>query len=148
MKTRDFYPVNYCEDGPKRKRRDHVPTDVEIVIEEIKIKVERLTHLKRSIDVLNRQHDKKEVMDIDDDDIEEFNKLLEAKDNERDEVPRTIDECDFGTSNDATNDDSDELIVMNSGPASSGIITGITGIEIDEEFSMQYSYTTDVSSSI
>lgn len=116
MRKRKFDPVDYCEDKPKRKRRDHVPTDVENVIEEIKIKVERLTHLKRSVDVLNRQHDKKEVMDIDDDDIEEFNKLLEAKDNERDEVPITVDECDFGTPNDASNDDSDELIVMESGP--------------------------------
>lgn len=85
-------------------------------------------------------------MDLDDDDIEEFNKLLEAKDNDSDEVPTTIHECDFGTPNDASNDDSDELILLESGPARSGIITGIAQIEIDEEFSLQYTYTTDVSS--
>lgn len=61
-------------------------------MEQIKIKVERMTFLKRSIGVLNLQHDKKEVMDIDECDVEEFNKLLEAKDMRNDEVPTRIEE--------------------------------------------------------
>lgn len=108
-----------------------------------------MTFLKRSIGVLNLQHDKKEVMDIDECDVEEFNKLLEAKDMRNDEVPTRIEECVFDQTNDAI-DNSDDVLLVESGralrPARSRIVAGITPTEVDKDFSLEYTYTSDVSS--
>lgn len=144
--------MNYGESKAKRQRRDSWQNDIERVVEEIKIKVERMTYLKRSIDVLNRQHDKREVMDLEEGDIEEFNKLLEAKNIDNEEVPTTIDECEAGQSKEVSNDDSDDVIFIDSQrklpPGPKGITTGIAPIAIDGNFSLEYTYTTDVSTSI
>lgn len=141
--------MNYCERGTKRQRCDRGQNDIERGLEEIKIKVERITYLKRSIDVLNRQHDKREVMHLDDDDIDEFNKLLEARETHNEEAPANTDVCEARQSN---IDDSDDIVIIGSQrklpPKPCSITTGIAPMEIDGGFSLEYTYVTDVSSSV
>lgn len=138
--------MNYSEYEEKRKRGtlNRNDSDTSRAKEQLKIKSERITSLKKAIHVLNQQKDKKEVVDLDNSDIEQFEDLLDEAGHLDDEIPTTINECGSGSSTLATNDDTDDLILIGA-PRSTAITAGISPIELDREFSLEYTYTTDVS---
>lgn len=142
------FPVSYCELSPKKKRLNH-QNDIATAMEEVRVKVERLTYLKRSIDVLNRQLDKREIMDINDEELEEFRDLLTEAGTGNVGMPTTIDECEAVSSERANIDSEDCILIephIRSASGSSNISTGIDPLDIDRDFSVEYTYTTDVSS--
>lgn len=147
-KTRNLFPVNYDESDVKRKRKPNsTQTDVAEIKQQIQIKCEHLSLLKRAINTLNRQHDRREVLDVCESDCDEINDLIEPSDQQNEEVPINMDECDIGgPSGIANDDDSDDLLVIGhpSSSTSRVIRTGIIPFEVDKEFSLEYTYTTDV----
>lgn len=87
------------------------------------------------------------VEDIDENDVVEIQNLIEECD---DEIPSNIEE--IVPSNHPNNheevDDTIQIVADNGATAlASHIATSIPRVEIDEFFSLQYSYTTDVSNS-
>lgn len=144
------YPVNYCEDDEKktRRRRNKKPTDIAKVKMQLKIKLERITLLKKAVRVLNRHEDNRRMETIDDDDLHEFENLLEEQSDRDDEVPMNIEQIEASSAHLSMNNDTDDLILVNDEPhlTPSGIVTGIDPIEVDTEFSREYSFTTDVCS--
>lgn len=80
-------------------------------------------------------------MHLDDNDIEEFNKLLEAKEKHNDAVSVTVDACEAGQAREGDNVNSDDVIFIGSQRKfplqTNNITTGITSIEIDEVFSLE-----------
>lgn len=89
-------------------------------------------------------------MQLDDCDIDEFNKLLEAKEKHDEAVATTIDGCEAVQAREGDNAHSDDVIFIGSQSKlplqTTSITTGIASIEIDGDFSLEYTYTTDVSS--
>lgn len=137
--------------------------------EKIKFKTERITSLTRAISILNRVSDKKEIVDVDEWDLEEYDDLL-GKDAPRniDDVsapppgPReeTNDDCvlmqddeEVSTSHSTGDEeqlmDEDCVLVSKSAqPAQSKAIAvgdDDPALEVDREFSAEYGFYTDVS---
>lgn len=143
--------MDYDESNIKRKRRypNGNLSSAGQVKQKIKIKCEHISRLKGAIGALNRQHDRREVLDVCISDCEEINDLITAPDQQNEEVPTTMNECEDGLSNLANDDDSDDSLAIITPPSSSPSIirTGIMPSEVDKEFSCEYTYTTDVSSS-
>lgn len=144
--------------------------------------------MKKAFNILNRQHDKRKIEDLDPSDVEEFDELLEemesfeigrenepnTNESEVDTVQRTairtlpISAIEYQASTsqlaiapkqtaanglcssldsveaEAGGSDDDDLIEIGSS-GSYPIKTGVEPIQIDREFSKEYSYTVDVS---
>lgn len=67
-KKRAVQPLNYSEKSQKKRRkiaRTNEETQIESMMERIRVKSERLTNLKKALCILNRENDKKEIMDVD-----------------------------------------------------------------------------------
>lgn len=160
-KARNISPVDYCEEKPKNKNRilsDH-EQQVTSIKENIKIKCERLTSLKRAIRFLNQKNDKHKIENLDPMDVDEFDDLL----SDREDDPKTdaITSASVQTkkkknSNDADVNPShvssspihpmdDDIIVIGSNRTAQIITTGIVATETDPEFSLEYGFTKDVS---
>lgn len=113
----------------------------------IQIKCEHLSLLKSAINVLNRQNDRREVLDVCESDCDEINDLIAASDQRNEEVPTNMDECEIdGPSGIANDDDLDDLLLIGQPAASTSSVirAGIIPFEVDKEFSLEYTYTTDV----
>lgn len=140
--------MNYDESDGKRKRKPNCKqTAVAQVKERIRIKCEHMTRLKSAINALNRQHDRREVLDLCESDCEEINDLIVESDGQNEEVPTNMSECEVDGPLEIANDgDLDDLLLIDppSVSASSAIRAGILPIEVDREFSLEYTYTTDV----
>lgn len=126
---------------------------------QIEIKIERISALKKGLCVNNQLRDKNDIECVEDDVAEIFD-LLDGSDDEmpqESEMPEQIEipqrnEIEVTPSpsrnaNTDENEDSVEIITENGiGIAATNEITaGIEPIQVDSEFSLQYSYTTDVS---
>lgn len=150
-RKRRLSPVNYDESDEKRKYRQSNGNQsaAALVKEKIRIECEHISRLKSAIGALNRQHDRREVLDVCESDCEEIDDLITAPDQQNEEVPTSMDECKRVPSKFAEDGDSDDsLIFIASSTLHSSIIrTGIIPLEVDNEFSLEYTYTTDVRSS-
>lgn len=142
-KKRRMYPVVYSEHVEKKKRinPNSAQTDIAVAKNELKIKLEYMTRFKNALRILNQQNDQKEIANLDDSDIEEFECLL---DGDEPNVPVNMDDYEPNSSKLASEDDVGDLFVV-SAPEPTSITTGVDPVEIDKEFSIEYSYTTDVS---
>lgn len=134
-------PVDYCEESPKKKKRPRSPKGLQKQIAEVKgkiqIKSECITHLKKAIYILNIEHDKRKIADLD---VEEYIILLD----DGDYTPPCTN--DAGPSNLLLNHEDDCIEVNRRRPAPqmSTITTGISKVMVDRDFSLEYSYTTKV----
>lgn len=141
--------MDYSETKKKKPSNNRPLTDYAETKQSINIKIERISNLKKAIYIRNQQRDKILIEDIDDNDVDEIQNLIEESD---DEIPSNIEEIvpskHSNTINDEEVDDTIQIVADNAATAlASHIATGIHRMEIDEEFSVQYSYTTGVSNS-
>lgn len=142
--------VNYCEREKKVPTTNRPQSDYAETKQSIKIKVERISNLKKAINIRNQQRDKIKIDDIDDVDVEKIQELIEESD---DEMPPIIDEA--GPSQQPNNEEEADSIIEIISPNGAIASTSnmdcadqTTRMETDKEFSLEYSYTTDVSTSI
>lgn len=140
-RRRGFYPLNYCE-STKKKRRVSKPTgyrkEIADIKSKIKVKSEHLSRLKKAIGILNRQIDKRCIDVISDTELEEYDHLID----DNGSVPQNSN----GTSQaDSTTNDDDDCILIGPGNQTTRA-NAITAAEllIDRDFSLDYTYTTDV----
>lgn len=149
-RARYIHPVNYSEiDEPKRRPLNAKQRHFAKLKNEVKIKCERLTSLKRSICFLNRKSDRHKIENLDPNDVEEFDDLLsedEIPENDQIELVSSL----FASRNPTVSaqlvdDDVIELDARNNTTAM--IRTGVSSdeIEVDLPFSLEYCYTKDVS---
>lgn len=80
-KNRAITPLNYSEDDregyvPVQRSLNEQQQEMASVYERIRIKAERITNLKKALNVLNIQNDKRKIEDIDLSDVDEFDVLL------------------------------------------------------------------------
>lgn len=83
-----------------------------------------------------------DVQNLDPDDIDEIDDLIDESD---DEIPQNENDEPQATNGDDSMDD--DLVEIGIGVATTrnAITAGIVPTELDQEFSLEYSYTTDVS---
>lgn len=143
QKSRALVPLNYCL-SPKKKRGVSNPTGHRLEVLELKstlkVKSEDLSRLKKAIEILNCQIDKKCVDVISDGELEEYDDLIDNGGS----APQNTN----GTpqSHSTTNDD-DDCIVIGAGSqtvCTNAITVGIAELLIDRDFSSEYTYITDV----
>lgn len=135
-RLRRLVPINYCENEKKNPVRRCAPkSECAKIREKIMINVERITYLKRGISIHNRLKDR---------DVEEIQELLNSSDEdtvEDEAAPLSV------TNNDESAEDLIDMVsemdYLVDEP--NEITTGITGLEGDRDFSLEYGYTTDVS---
>lgn len=149
-RARYIHPVNYSEiDKPKRRPLNAKQRHFAKLKNEVKIKCERLTSLKRSICFLNRKSDRHKIENLDPNDVEEFDDLLSEDgipENDRNDcVSNVFVPCTPTVSAQLVDDDVIEVgaryittTMMRTGVSSDGI-------EVDPSFSLEYCYTKDVS---
>lgn len=144
QKRRLLVPLNYCE-SPKKKRRASSPKGYRKRIADIKsklkVKSEHLSRLKKAIGILNRQVDKKNIDVLSDTELEEYDELVDDNDNV---LQNTTDAPHLPTIDD---NDCIEVSADNRAIRANAITTGVDVAELltDRDFSLEYSYTTDVS---
>lgn len=138
--------VDYCEKKEERKKRSQTQrrprSEHETIRQQIKIKIERISNIKKALNIHNQQRDKMQIQDVD---LEEIDELL---DETEDEMPSDIVEIEAGHYQLAQNDGAaDDLIEIGShaGIRTNTISTGIDPIQVDNTFSVEYSFTVDVS---
>lgn len=108
------------------------------VLEEIKIKSERVSRLNTAICILNQEVDKRVIENVEDElDLIEYENLVDDDDNA---VLQTIDMLPSVPNNEINNDC---VEIGRMATVDHSDVTG--GFEIDETFSFEYSYKTDVS---
>lgn len=111
--------------------------------QQIKVKSERITALKRALGTMNRDSDKRCIVDLDQLDLDEYDDLLDD-----DETPQCI--ADVPTPQTSSNEEvDDDCFAINTDQQATqpNIMTiGVEEmlLEIDRDFSLEYSYTTDV----
>lgn len=149
-KKRPIFPMDYCE-SQKRKKCQSKPKGHQKHIadlkENIKVKSEHLSLLKRAVRILNRAYDKKNIDNVDEMDLQEYDDLIDAGSC----VPQNMEV--FGTSQSLSNEETDDdCVVVGAGSRTratrtNAITEGVGEVElqIDKDFSLEYSYTTDVS---
>lgn len=144
QKRRSVLPVNYCEEIGRTERNVRPLNEKQKRImelkTEIKIKSERLTYLKKAVFVFNQQIDKRKVEIIDEDDLEEFEELIDDDDMEYD--------VENGSVPVSNADLSDNVSLIEGGRELNeqrALLPGVEPLQIDSNFSLEYSYTNDVS---
>lgn len=120
-RLRCLIPIDYDEREKKVKKRIRPKTEYSKVIEKISNTIENMSALKKEIYIQNRIKDKISV-----DDLSEIEDLLDDSDSDSEE---TIDIIEA----DSTHAD---------GQSSS--TSAIENLKVDTEFSLEYSFTTDV----
>lgn len=132
-------PNNYCEISPKKT----VAVSVEMAQAkaELKIKIERLTNLNKALKVLNLQNDKRRVELVTDSDLEEIDDIMDTEPDHEMGI-RLAD-----TLQSSHVADSEDVIILGfeNQPPQPTISVGIQSLEVDEDLSLQYSFTVDVS---
>lgn len=108
---------------------------------ELKIKIERVTNLNKALLVLNLQNDKRRVEFVTESDLEEIDDIM---DTEPDHEPGI---CPVNTPQSSHDRDSEDVIILGfeNRPANTVISVGVQPLEVDEDLSLQYSFTVDVS---
>lgn len=178
-KARMIDPMNYSENDvkPQRKRRqlNSPQNEMAEVQGALKIKVERVSNLKKALCFLNLQNDKRRIEDIDECDVEEYDVLLSEDETEGCPSPVTVSmrsNClanptqtttipmqsanNAGTANgsylpvdpkmNATDgSECNDVIGIGSNGMNSAIRTGIDPLQTDPKFSLEYSFATEVS---
>lgn len=139
--------MNYDEsdEKPIRRKTNGNQSGVAQFKKKIRIECEQLSRLKSAIGALNRQYDRREVLDVCESDCEQINDLIASPDQQNEEVPTNMTECEAGSSNIVTAADPDDVLLIGLSPTTSVIRTGITPFEVDRDFSLEYTYTVDVS---
>lgn len=147
-RKRSTRPKNYSESARQKENHNRPRKQSEIakIKEQIRIKVELITCQKRALQVLNKKNDKREVQQLDDSDVDEFDDLLDDDGLPTDEMPPTAEECTAGPSQHAMNDEGDDVVVLGNHIRPNIITEGFPKLEVDTNFSVQYGYTKDVSS--
>lgn len=145
QKRRALIPLNYCE-SPKKKRRATNPRGhqkkIATIKSKLKVKSEHLSRLKKAIGILNRQIGRRCIDVISDTELEEYDDFID----DNDSVPQNT----KGTSQShSTTNDDDDCIMIGAGnrtTRTNAITVGMDAAEllIDRDFSLEYSYTTDV----
>lgn len=132
-------PFDYCENEKKKPLRRPPKSECAKIKEKIKINVERIANLKKAISLHNRLIDKTSI-----DDVDEIDDLLDGSD---DEMPPSTDIIRAGSSMQGENDESIVIVSENMmyDDAPIAITTGIALVKVDNEFSVEYCYTSDVS---
>lgn len=141
QKSRPVIPKNYSEQKrtiPTQRRLNNRQNPVTKLKCEIRIKSERISNLKKAIIVYNQQIDKRNVETIGGDDLAEFEALIDddmVREREIETAPVPLDE-----------ESDDVLIIGNeSEPIGQGVmLPGVEPLQVDRNFSLQYTYTTDV----
>lgn len=114
-----------------------------IIREKIQVKIERISNLKKGISFQNKQRDKVDIEYIAESDVDEFDELAGGSE---DEMPSEMDEIE-NVMVEPNNDESlDDLIEIDplAGRAPN-IAAGVPPIEVDNEFSLEYCFVSDVS---
>lgn len=108
---------------------------------ELKIKIERLTNLNKPLKVLNLQNDKRRVELVTDSDLEEIDDIMDTEPDHEMGI-RLAD-----TLQSSHVADSEDVIILGleNQPPQPTISVGIQSLEVDEDLSLQYSFTVDVS---
>lgn len=109
----------------------------------IKVKLERITNLKKALRILNLENDKRNIDHVAESDLDEYDDLLDD-----DYVPRNVDHVSetLSTSNVDVDNDCIEVGNSNPTPQSKAITIGVDAgdLQLDKDFSQEYSYTIDV----
>lgn len=141
-KLRCLAPRDYCERQKRHGNRKGQPHSIGADLRrKIEIKVERICNLRAALCIQNYQRDKMRVDIIEDDDVDEMADMLDDSDDDGGEIfvpdglrPNTIEAID------------DDIVLI--GAVSVGeenlIRTGVQTLEVDNQLSLEYSYTTDV----
>lgn len=91
---------------------------------------------------MNIENDRRNIVDVDDLDLDEFDNLLD------DSIPRhhVVEGATCSSLKEQLNDDCVEVVTGNRATRSNAIMVGVQAapLEIDRDFSLEYSYTTDV----
>lgn len=124
-RNRAVWPVDYCEDE-RTERASTVgrQTEKNKLLQEIQVKVEKITNMQRAITTLNQTCDKQKIDYIDASDVEEFDDML----------------LENGNNLGADDDDTESIISVMTIPSS-----GMGRLDIDQQFSAEYCFETDVS---
>lgn len=151
-------PKNYCENKRNKtarcvsiQRANHsnnqpasrskkAPSAIQKLKLAIKIESQRITNSKRGVFMCNQQINKKNTEIISEEDLEEFEVLIED-DNLR--------EAQNNATPLAEEEQSDDIMIIEEGPVRNvrnGVLPGVAPLHIDRNLSLEYTYTTDVRS--
>lgn len=136
--------VNYCESANKNKRRSSPKghrKKIADALGNIRIKSELITRKKKALYILNLENDGRKVEDLNDTDIEEYQGLI---DDDNNGVPQDMDDI-ARSSLPVDDEDLDDCIIIRAIGDTAIIKTGTALIEVDKDFSNEYSFTTNVS---
>lgn len=140
-KKRSLRPIDYSEISPEKPCA--VSVGMTRAKTELKIKIERLTNLNKALLVLNLQNDKRRVQLVTDSDLEEIEDIMDTEPNHEPGI-RSADEAQ--TAHDADNEVVIILGFEKQPPQPQPTISvGVEPLEVDEDLSLQYSFTVDVS---
>lgn len=138
QKKRAIIPKYYSEEKdrkPVRQRLNNRSTKISKLKDQIRIKAERLSNLKTAIRVYNQQLDKRELEDVD-----LYDELI---DDEQMNMEGNEAESSIHTS---PEDPEESVCIIDddwNGPTQ--MLPGVEPIEVDQNLSLNYTYTTDVS---
>lgn len=143
-RLRRIAPVDYCEREEKKQLSRRPLNGCARIKGKIKIKIERISNIKKALYIRNQQRDKQKIQDPDVDAIDD---LFDESD---DDSVADIDEIEARPSSSANTDESmDDLveIVAQNGLTTNagGTTSAIAQMEVDTEFSLEYSFVVDVS---
>lgn len=127
-RKRRVWPVYYSEDSHNdRSKNAGRQSEKNVLLQEIEVKIEKITDMQRAITALNKLSDKQKIDNLDESDVEEFDEMLDVDVNNIDQVI-------------------EDLVDIDSEPVAS-TSSAMNQFSIDEIFSGQYSFTVDVSKS-
>lgn len=132
--------MNYCESPKKNKSRSRPRGQQKLIAdarEKIRVKSELITRKKKAIYILNREKDNRRIENLDDSDIEEYQDLIDDDNG----VPSEMNDFHSEPIHD---EETDECIIIESNSPRNIITTGVAPIEVDREFTCEYSFTTNV----
>lgn len=133
-KKRVLAPVKYYTEHNRNKISVRNNKIAELK-KKIKEKAELITHMKRILLIFNQAADKKMVQVIPDEDLDEFDALIEDDDESESSTDTSEGSVVF-------NIDDDALVVEEMSPRN--VLPGAKPLQTDRTFSIEYTYTTDV----
>lgn len=154
-RLRRLIPVNYREKREKQDTRNEVqfsegtpnqmhtdvmvpPSSIHTLRRELLIKAEAVSHLKNALYIQNIQRDKGELEVLTPSDVDELDNYLDDSDDDGDGLSTPqLNQL-------PTDDDDDDLILVDQGHTDNMIKTGVPLVYVDNEFSLQYGYVLNV----
>lgn len=116
-------------------------SEVTALKEEIRVKIEKIACLKKAVSIANREHDKIHLQELqpDSEDVDEIDDILYYESDD--------DMAAVETNKQPNADDSDsDVIEIDPNESRPSITVGVPCVEIDRDFSLEYTFVRDVSS--